>query len=348
MNKQLHLALEDCLKAMQDGADLDSALARHPDLADELRPMLRDAGAAAGLDPDPVPANVVREGRQRLLARVDAARRKRKNLRAIPRLWRFALAAAVVLAFLVLGSNGLVTASANSLPGDPLYGIKRMVEGIQLQLAASPGERVKLEDQFYQRRIDETASLLADKRLVPVQFSGWVEARLADGWVASGIHVVVDGQTVVNGDIVPGVQVEVTGMTQSNGTVLASRIGLEPEGIEDGGGPNALGPGEGLATGTPTTQSGDTPHPEGGSPGSGGGSDGGNGSGSGGGNGSGNGNGQTSLTPGSTSGSSQGSGDVTKTPEPTRTPQPTRTNEPTKTQEPSKTDEPTRTPEPTQ
>ena len=44
-------------------------------------------------------------------------------LAAVPPPVRVAFAAALVVAFLALAGGGLVTASANALPGDPLYGV---------------------------------------------------------------------------------------------------------------------------------------------------------------------------------------------------------------------------------
>jgi len=335
MNEKLILALEDCLQSLQKGDSLEAALARYPDLSTELRPLLQAAQAAQRVDPDPIPPKAFLTGRSQLLAQVNDLRRKREAPKGLPPVLRFTLITAVVLAFLVVSGNGLLAASASSLPEDPLYGVKRAAETIQLGLTFDPTQKDALEDEFYQRRIDEAESLLTDRRTVDVKFSGLVEARLADGWLISGIHVVVSPQTEVDGQIVPAVHAQVEGITQTNGTVLAQKIGLEQDGNDGNGGSNSSGSGETQATETLQPESGETPNPEGGSPNSGGGS----GDNSGGG-------GSGSPTQSSTSGSN-GSGDITKTPEPTRTPEPTKIEAPTKTPEPTNTEEPTRTAEPT-
>ncbi len=40
MNNKLITALEDCLRSLQNGASLEDALRRYPDLSAELRPLL--------------------------------------------------------------------------------------------------------------------------------------------------------------------------------------------------------------------------------------------------------------------------------------------------------------------
>jgi len=335
MNKKIMLALEDCLQSLQNGASLEATLERHPDLTSELLPLLQAAQAAQSVDPDPVPQKAFIAGRSHLLAQVSNLRRKQGVRTGLSPVLRFALITAVVLAFLVVSGSGLIAASASSLPDDPLYGIKRTAEVIQLGLTFDPTQKDALEDEFYQRRIAETQSLLTDRRAVEIKFSGLVEARLADGWLISGIHVVVSPQTEVDGEIVPGVQAQVEGITQVNDTVLSQKISLEQDGNDGNSGSNSSGSGEIQATETLQPESGETPNPEGGSSNSGGGS-----------GDSGGGGGSGSPTESSTSGSN-GSGDITKTPEPTRTPEPTKIEALTKTPEPTKTEDPTRTAEPT-
>jgi uncharacterized membrane protein YgcG len=277
-----------------------------------------------------------------LLAQVYEARKKQESRNVIPLFMRLALVTALVLVFLVVGGNSLFSAAAGSLPGDSLYGIKRTAENAQLLFAFSSTQKLALEDEFYQRRISETESLLVSRRAVEVKFSGLVEARLPDGWLVSGIRVMVTPQTEVDEEIVTGMHVEVEGITQLNDTVLAKKIRIESDEHEEDGSSSQSGPGKGQATESPHPESGETPHSGDGSSNSGSGSSGNGGSG-----------GSGSSTQASNSGSNQGSGDATRTPEPTRTlkptrtPEPTKTKAPTKTPEPSKTDEPTRTPEPT-
>jgi hypothetical protein len=59
---------------------------------------------------------------------------------------------------IVLGSISTVNASANSLPGDPLYGLKVVTERTQLQLANSD-RRAVLHTEFAERRLQELLEL---------------------------------------------------------------------------------------------------------------------------------------------------------------------------------------------
>jgi hypothetical protein len=257
MKPKILSALEDCLQEIRQGDDLDTVLARHPDVANELRPLLVAAQAAGRYDQEAIPAQVVRTGRARLVARVDEARRKQRTRMVIAPFRRFASAVALVLVCSALAGTGLVTVSASSLPGDALYGIKRTTENVQLQLAFNDSQRTALQDQFSIRRVDEAQTLLIGKRIEQVEFNGQVNSRLTDGWLVSGINVIVDTQTELNGDILPGEFVEVVGITQANDSVLAVKISVESAGEGSGDGTDNSGSAGGQgesgpsATGTP-------------------------------------------------------------------------------------------------
>lgn len=83
--------------------------------------------------------------------------------------WRPGLAlraAAAILLVLIVTLAGLTGASADSLPGDRLYSLKRAVEGVRLALVSQesePGLRVELAE----RRLDEFARLLERRDIYP-------------------------------------------------------------------------------------------------------------------------------------------------------------------------------------
>ena len=66
--------------------------------------------------------------------------------------------ATAVLALLFGGSLGTVNAAGNSLPGDPLYGLKLVTEQVQLRLA-SLQDRAVLHTEFAGRRLAEASAL---------------------------------------------------------------------------------------------------------------------------------------------------------------------------------------------
>lgn len=81
--------------------------------------------------------------------------------RSIGLVLRWVAAACLILVLLAVGTAGV---SANSLPGDALYPVKRLVEQGRLALATDSGE-VSLRLQFADRRLDEFEELLADNRI---------------------------------------------------------------------------------------------------------------------------------------------------------------------------------------
>jgi hypothetical protein len=77
--------------------------------------------------------------------------------------WRLQRAAQVAAAGLaaVVAITGVGTVSARSIPGDPLYGVKRAAERVQLDLARNDVNRGKRELQHAATRLDEVAALAA-------------------------------------------------------------------------------------------------------------------------------------------------------------------------------------------
>ncbi|MBM3152662.1 MAG: hypothetical protein FJZ96_10770 [Chloroflexi bacterium] len=256
MNAVLSSALQDGLQALDGGMSLEECLARHPGLADQLRPLLETAQVARSVGSLPVPGNAATRGRARTLAH--AARLRQAN-RPLPRLGgtgRVVAASLAALVFLALTGNGLIAASANALPGDPLYAIKRTVEDVRLGLAGDPQTEEKIEQEISTQRLEETEILLSEQRVEDVEFKGLVNEQLPDGWLVAGIPVRVTEETEVEGMISIGMLVEVDGQTQPDGSVLAERIRvLEPESSTSEGGPTPED--------TPTPEMEETPLPEG-------------------------------------------------------------------------------------
>jgi uncharacterized protein DUF5667 len=99
-----------------------------------------------------------RELRARLMseaARARAPRPQRQWLFATPWL-RPTLAAAVLAVFVVAGAT---SAAASSLPGDPLYGVKRAGEDVQLAFTFDDVARMHLLSEITDRRLAELAEI---------------------------------------------------------------------------------------------------------------------------------------------------------------------------------------------
>ena len=223
----LYDALEDCLNALESGQTAEAALRRHPQLADQLRPLLQASLMARNSRRLHVPADVRRRGRSRLLQQAAEMAEAKTPLRRrpmIPIFPRLAITVGLVGA-LVLTSTGLVSASSSTLPGQQLYPVKRTWESVQLMFVFSPEQRDLLESDFEQERLNETSALLGRRLAAPISFSGLL-SRQSDGkWLISGIPVMVSASTTLPAvPIVDGAPVTVTGITRADGLVEAQQI----------------------------------------------------------------------------------------------------------------------------
>ena len=122
------------------------------------------------------------------------------------RVWVVATAVLIVLAS--LGITGY--AAAGSLPGDPLYGVKRLEESLQLALTFGEVQRGAYQQRLEERRRAEVQALLAERRMgVAVAFTGDIE-RATDGrWLVAGVAVALPDEQVA----LTGEQVSVEGVT---------------------------------------------------------------------------------------------------------------------------------------
>ena len=169
-------ALEACIRAerAQPGSSAE-IVARGPHAARaELRRLLALAhsveASGAGVAPSAV---FVEAARSRLLHRitgepvaltapwlrpVTGARRGRRAR------WKWLVRGSVGLFAALLATTAALTASANSLPGDALYGVKQAQEELNLRLAADDQARVLALLRRADARLDETAQLLQQGR----------------------------------------------------------------------------------------------------------------------------------------------------------------------------------------
>ncbi len=226
MNKRLPDALENCLQRMDQGESLDSVLALYPELAARLRPLLETAMRARSAGRESLPQAVLVRQISRGLA-LAADLRQGKNRRLLQRrFWRPAVTILAVIAILVMSSKGLLTASAHSIPGDTLYPLKRSLESTQLHLVSDPAKRQVLEQEFDERRVDETKSLLTHQRIEYVDFTGVVLSQSEGNWLVSGISVNVTPHTEIDEGLGVGDEIEVRGSTNDAGGVDAIHLSL--------------------------------------------------------------------------------------------------------------------------
>lgn len=221
MNRQD--ALQECLIALDQGVRLEDVLARYPKFAKELRPILETAEFVHNATRFSTDRAANDRSRTRMLAHAARLRgRKAKRLR--PTLPRFALAAFTTVFIAVLTLSGLVSVSAQALPGDDLYGMKRSVEAARLAITTKAGAKRELTTQYKQRRRDETLALLELGRREEVTFEGTLTAISSDGWIVDGIQTNVDLDTSIDRPIEVGMGIQVTGLISPLGWIEARSI----------------------------------------------------------------------------------------------------------------------------
>ena len=224
----LYEALEVCLEAMDNGADIETSLARYPDIADELRPVIQASLTAKGIAVRSPSADVIRRNRVKFLQRATVMREAMVKPSST-RIWfssirRIAVALSILLIALMTGT-GLVSASSTTLPGDNLYQIKRTWEQVSLLFTFDLQRRESLEVEHENERLEELQELIAEGRSAKVDFAGMITQQNGNVWLVSGITIVISPQTDLHdGPVFIGDTVRVFGITQSDASVLVERI----------------------------------------------------------------------------------------------------------------------------
>jgi Domain of unknown function (DUF5667) len=152
--------LDECLRDVLRGVrTIEQCLELYPDYAADLKHALQVGILTSRLKSPEMPTASVDKLENRLRERM-ATNAKPKVIRG-----RFAplakLAAMIAIVFMVgLGSGaGAVAASANAVPGDWLYGLKRLWEAIILALTPLTGQVDDLWLEMADRRLDEVETL---------------------------------------------------------------------------------------------------------------------------------------------------------------------------------------------
>ena len=154
-------ALDDCLELLAQGDTVEQCLERHPDISDELAPLLRLAmrtqDAAEAVMPSP---EAQRAGLGRITDAWTAMRARRGRrvgpLRVLSRSWAVAALAALVLVF---GGWTAAAAAAGSVPGEALYPVKAVQERVLLLVVFTDSGRADLHARLAQTRTMEATKL---------------------------------------------------------------------------------------------------------------------------------------------------------------------------------------------
>ncbi|MBA3874531.1 MAG: hypothetical protein H0X30_35830 [Anaerolineae bacterium] len=159
--------LAQCLEDVQrKHRTLDECLQTYPHYAAQLKPLLLAGLMTTRLKGPQLSTPSVDALEMRLRAQMKRQRMPQQRRTGLA-YGLSRLAAVLVVALLIaFGSGaGLVAASSNSIPGDPLYGIKRLWEAIILALSPFTGPQDLLWQHIAESRLDEIERLNAEGKL---------------------------------------------------------------------------------------------------------------------------------------------------------------------------------------
>lgn len=172
-NNSIEKALDKSIEMMRAGATIDDCLKLYPEQRDMLRDMLETAAGIGKAFTDnslarPTEQFLVRD-RESFLAAIketESSFETGEESKVLPlplyRRERFKRAFAGMMASaatLAIAIGGLVHSSANSLPGNALYPVKRMSENVQLALTFDPKRKAEISYAITANRIDEATKL---------------------------------------------------------------------------------------------------------------------------------------------------------------------------------------------
>ena len=170
-NSNFDNALNDCLERLAAGDSVAECLTRYPEHADELAPLLRMGQTTMQVSQRATPSA---SGRARGMARMQAAlsegrdrRRRRWQLPGIS--WRLIstpVAATLAVVFLtIVAAGGTTVASADSIPGEPLYPVKSIRESVEERIARSGEGKAQVHAKLARERGREMRELIVRGRI---------------------------------------------------------------------------------------------------------------------------------------------------------------------------------------
>lgn len=161
MAERFENILNECIDRVLQGESVEQCLARHPEQATELGPLLRTAVAArqaSAVEPRPEFKAQVRyqvHSRAAAIGRVPA----QKGMPFWGWVPRWVVVVAMVFLVVLLAGSGTVAASSDTVPGDTLYPVKTATERVRVFFASSDVAKAKLEAGFAGRRVEEMARI---------------------------------------------------------------------------------------------------------------------------------------------------------------------------------------------
>lgn len=167
-DRQIVGVFNECFESLLiKNEPIDACLARYPQHAKELKPLLETtqaAKAASSISPDATfRARARYEFRKALYDKMS----RKERPPALAWRWRWATIASTASVLLLTSMGVVVAASSGSMPGQPLYQVKRSIENIQLTMTPSQAAKARLYATLANRRVSEIvyAAKLGDAKL---------------------------------------------------------------------------------------------------------------------------------------------------------------------------------------
>ncbi|MDF1500216.1 MAG: DUF5667 domain-containing protein [Anaerolineales bacterium] len=185
MNRELDKIVDECLTMMQaEGWSVEQCLDAYPDQSEVLRPLLILGDELHGwLSPDPPGEQFALNSKIRIQNRMRSRLARKIPPETIHQRpgtrWflrpAYAIASAVLVIVLLSSSVGVVSASAASLPGDALYGIKLARERVALTISLTDEGDQELLTEHAETRLEEAESLIDQNRFedLPAALQGF-------------------------------------------------------------------------------------------------------------------------------------------------------------------------------
>ena len=165
MDDRMQQVVQECVELLRQGSPLDECLSRYPERAEELEPMLKAALAVQSQMAVELPSGARVRIRNRVLDGWDHHHQPRRWSWRLPSLApRSAFIALSIAVALVLGGIGTDAAQAGSVPGDMLYPVKELREGVKLWFARSPEAKIEMYTSLVHQRVEEVQKVAAGER----------------------------------------------------------------------------------------------------------------------------------------------------------------------------------------
>lgn len=265
MNRRAEVAisnlLAECADQIKDGSTVAACLARYPEHATELEPLLLALVEVRQLRP--VPARSAELAQQRrtqfMMAAQQMTAASAQPAQPAARIpvrpgttadaWWERLAGwlmgngvpgsrpvpmGVLTLLLVVLIGGLfattiVDVSARALPGDILYPVKMTVEDLRLTLMRDPVQRNAYQSARDELRREEARTVADTGREVHgLTLQGQIEAIHSGRWVVSGLEVLITRDTRIIGTPALGATVDGTMTAPGDYTLVAVYVEIEP------------------------------------------------------------------------------------------------------------------------